>query len=150
MVLVFYLGFGCLHCVQQLSTFGPEAEAFARRGIEVVAIGTEDREALAEACAAYRAEGLEIPFTMLADPDLDAFRAYRAFDRHGHGALHGTFLIDGEGMIRWWDVDDEPFMDVAFFLEEADRLLAGPGRRSGAGGPAGSDGLGSGPGRRAD
>jgi hypothetical protein len=41
-------------------------------------------------------------------------------------ALHGTYLIDGEGRIRWHDISYEPFMDTAFLLEEARRLLGLP------------------------
>jgi hypothetical protein len=39
-------------------------------------------------------------------------------------ALHGTFLIDEEGLVRWQDISYEPFMDTKFLLEEAKRLLA--------------------------
>ena len=41
-------------------------------------------------------------------------------------ALHGTYLIDGAGRIRWQDVSYEPFMDTAFLLEESKRLLGLP------------------------
>jgi hypothetical protein len=40
--------------------------------------------------------------------------------------LHGTFLIDGRGLLRWHDVGPEPFNDVDFVLREAKRLLALP------------------------
>ena len=37
--------------------------------------------------------------------------------------LHGTFLIDPSGKLRWMDVGPEPFQDPKFLLEEAKRLL---------------------------
>ncbi len=40
--------------------------------------------------------------------------------------LHGTFLIDGNGRVRWQDVSYEPFTDVHFLLAESKRLLALP------------------------
>ena len=38
-------------------------------------------------------------------------------------ALHGTFLIDANGMVRWQDISFEPFTDLNFLLKEADRLM---------------------------
>jgi hypothetical protein len=38
--------------------------------------------------------------------------------------LHGTFLIDGKGRVRWQEISYEPFMDAKFLLEESKRLLA--------------------------
>ena len=38
--------------------------------------------------------------------------------------LHGAFLIDGNGLVRWQDIRFEPFMDAPFLLAESKRLLA--------------------------
>jgi len=40
--------------------------------------------------------------------------------------LHGTFLIDAAGKVRWQDISFEPFTAVNFLLEEAERLLSLP------------------------
>jgi hypothetical protein len=37
--------------------------------------------------------------------------------------LHATYFIDGQGLVRWHDVNFEPFMDAEFLLGEARRLL---------------------------
>jgi alkyl hydroperoxide reductase subunit AhpC len=60
---------------------------------------------------------------VVADPELRVFRAYRAFDDFENKPLHGTFLIDGEGRVRWQDVNYDPFREVKFLLEESKRLL---------------------------
>jgi len=39
-------------------------------------------------------------------------------------ALHGTFLVDGGGRIRWQDISYEPFMHPGWLLAECRRLLA--------------------------
>ena len=57
---------------------------------------------------------------------MQAFRLYRAFDDFEAAPLHGTFLIDSAGLVRWQDIGPEPFMDVKFLLGEAQRLLALP------------------------
>ncbi len=54
------------------------------------------------------------------------FRAYGAFDDFEDVNLHGTFLVDGDGLVRWNDVGFEPFMDAAFLLAESKRLLTRP------------------------
>jgi hypothetical protein len=38
--------------------------------------------------------------------------------------LHGTFLIDGAGKVRWQDVSYQPFTDVKFLVDESRRLLS--------------------------
>ena len=42
--------------------------------------------------------------------------------------LHGTFLIDEQGLVRWQDVSYEPFTDTEFLLAESKRLLGLPSR----------------------
>ncbi len=63
---------------------------------------------------------------MVADPRLDAFQSYRAYDNFEQIALHGTFVIDPNGFVRWHDESSEPFMDVDFVLAESKRLLRRP------------------------
>jgi len=123
-LLILFLGFGCLHCVEQLEAFGPRAEEFRAAGIEIVAIGTDSLEKL----RATRGRE-DFSFPILADPQLTAFHAYRAYDDFEDMPLHGTFLIDGAGRERWRDVSFEPFTDAEFLLAECQRLLGLPGPR---------------------
>ena len=64
------------------------------------------------------------PFTVLSDEAMENFKSYRAYDDFEDLALHGTYLIDGDGLVRWQDISFEPFMHPEFLLEEAERLLA--------------------------
>lgn len=121
-IVIFYLGFGCLHCVEQLQAMAPKAEAFKRAGIEIVAIGSDDREGLCQSLENY--DGKQFPFPLLADGQLEAFHAYRCYDDFENLPLHGVFLIDGQGRVRWQDISYEPFMDLDFLLKESQRLLA--------------------------
>ncbi|MCA9065767.1 MAG: redoxin domain-containing protein, partial [Planctomycetaceae bacterium] len=106
---------------EQLQKFAPEVQKFRDAGMDIVAISTDKLEDLALAHKNY--EG-EFPITLLADPDLTAFRQYRCYDDFEQQPLHGTFIIDPEGRIRWQDISYEPFMDPEFVLKEAQRLLA--------------------------
>jgi peroxiredoxin len=61
---------------------------------------------------------------LTSDASNEVFKAFRAFDDFENQPLHGTFLIDGKGRIRWQDISFEPFMEHEFLLDEAKRLLA--------------------------
>ena len=121
-VVIFYLGSGCAHCIEQLNAFAPMAEDYARAGIALIAIGTDTVGGLKKT-AELASEAGGFPFPLLADPRLDVFKDYRAQDDFERMPLHGTFLIDGEGKIRWQDIGAEPFMETKFLLKETLRLL---------------------------
>jgi peroxiredoxin len=124
-LVIFYLGHGCLHCVEQLNRFGSRAKDFADLGISLVAVSPEAGDALAKSREMYRGQGT-FPFRLLSDPKCEAFKTYRAYDDFENQPLHGAFLIDGRGLLRWHDVGPEPFNDLDFVLREAKRLLALP------------------------
>jgi peroxiredoxin len=121
-IAIFYLGYGCLHCAQQLQAFGPKSEEFKAAGIDLIAISSDDLPGLKISIANYDKGDLPIP--LVANPELDVFRAYRAYDDFEKKPLHGTFLIDADGLVRWQDISFEPFMDADFLLKESQRLLS--------------------------
>ena len=126
-LVVNFLGFGCVHCVEQLQVLAPVAERFAEAGIEIVAIGLEGPEAVAKSLGSDPAD-TGFPFRVLCDPSRAQFKAWRAYDDFEDIALHGTYLVDGRGRIRWIDISHLPFMDVDFLLDESVRLLGLPVR----------------------
>ncbi|MEM1443252.1 MAG: peroxiredoxin family protein [Verrucomicrobiota bacterium] len=121
LLVLFYLGKECSHCMDQLNAFAPKARDFEKLGIEVVAVSTDDVEGLRET---FDADSAAFPFPLLADPSLDQFRAFRAYDDFEEMALHGTFLLDETGHIRWQEISHEPFMHPDWLLEECRRLLS--------------------------
>ncbi|WP_165700858.1 peroxiredoxin family protein [Alienimonas californiensis] len=120
-VVIFYLGSGCLHCVEQLQSFAPLTEKFRESGISLLAVSTDTPDSLAMSHLVYGDD--PFPFPLVSDDTLEVFRKYRVYDDFEEKPLHGTFLIDGEGLIRWHDVSYEPFNRPEFLLEEASRLL---------------------------
>jgi len=121
-VVIFYLGAGCLHCVEQLQKFAPRISDFQQAGISIVGISTEDIPSLTTAVANF-SKDKPFPIPLAADPEFKIFKAYRAYDDFEKLPLHGTFLIDGTGHVRWQDISFEPFQDVDFVLNESKRLL---------------------------
>ncbi len=122
-LVIFYLGFGCLHCIEQLHAFSPQLDKFRELGVDVVAISTETPKDLAEGIKNFDKK-LAIP--LLSDGKHVAFKSFRCWDDFEDQALHGTFLIDANDRVRWQDIGYEPFTNVDFLLEESKRLLSIP------------------------
>ncbi len=120
-IVVFYLGYGCLHCAEQLQAIAKKHDDIRAAGFEVIAVSTDKQENLKRAC-----ENLEkvFPFPLVADPEMTVFREYRCYDDFEKAALHGTFVIDAQGKIRWQDISYEPFMDTEFLIKEGQRLIS--------------------------
>lgn len=121
-VVIFYLGGTCSHCMEQLKAFVAAAKDFSSAGINIVAIGSEPPAELPKTAATCDINAAP-PFPLLADPDLATFKAWRCHDDFEGKPLHGTFLVDGKGRLRWLDVGHNPFQDAKFLLGEARRLL---------------------------
>ena len=119
-LMIFYLGYGCLHCAEQLQAFGPRVADFEAAGIEMIAISSDEQANLSKSLAIYDGE---MPIRLASDSKLEIFKRFRAHDDFEGQPLHGTFLIDAKGKIRWQDIGYEPFMDHEFLLNESKRLL---------------------------
>ncbi len=69
MLVIFFLGGKCAHCMQQLQLFGKEYEALKKLNVETVAISTDDLDA-AKALKNNK-DGIKFPMPILADPKLE-------------------------------------------------------------------------------
>ena len=127
-IVVFSLGAECLHCSEQVQKFADERKKFAAAGLKPVFISSDPVDKLHKAAEAWKGDSTEpgaaYPFPLVSDQSLVTFKAWRCFDDFENRALHGTFLVDGQGKLQWWDIGPEPFMNVDFLIEESKRLLA--------------------------
>lgn len=121
-VVILFLGHGCLHCAQQLQAFAKAKGEFEAAGLSLIAISSDDQAGLKQSIDNYK-EG-PFPITLCADNTLGVFKAYRCYDDFENQPLHGTFVIDGAGLVRWQDISFQPFTDTSFVITEAKRLLA--------------------------
>jgi peroxiredoxin len=119
-VVLFALGGKCAHCMQQLQVFGKEFEALKALNTDLVAVSTDDPEAVRR--LKENDDGVKFPMPLLADPKLEVFRRYRAYDDFEAQPLHGTFLVDAAGHVRYQRVSSDPFLDVDFIKAEAARV----------------------------
>ncbi|MFT4547934.1 MAG: peroxiredoxin/tetratricopeptide (TPR) repeat protein [Verrucomicrobiales bacterium] len=122
-LLIFYLGHGCKHCVEQLNAFAPMADEFEAAGIPIIAVAPEESLELVKTHALCDGDEPRFPFPLLSDPSMSVFRGYGAYDDFEEMGLHGTYLISPEGKVIWQDIGADPFMDAAFLLKEAKRQL---------------------------
>jgi peroxiredoxin len=123
-VVIFFLGKGCTHCMEQLNAFAPVAKRFEEAGIDLAAVSTDTPEGLRETLAGEGEKKSPFPFPLYSDASLAAFKAFRAHDDFEEIPLHGTYLIDRGGRVRWQEIGFEPFMKPEWLLEECVRLLA--------------------------
>ena len=119
-LLLFYLGGKCAHCMQQLQEFGKAFKDFEGNGTDVVAIGTDSLDDSKTLKA--NADGIKFPMPFLPDPSLEVFKKYQAFDDFEGQPLHGVFLIDEQGNVRFQRISADPFLDVEFLKGEAARI----------------------------
>jgi peroxiredoxin len=121
-IVIFYLGEGCAHCIEQLAVFAPLTKRFTELGISLVGISTDTQPGLVKTQQKAVKNG-GFPFPLVADPGLEVFKSYRAHDDFERQPLHGTFLISPTGHILWQDISYQPFVKTDFLLGEAKRLL---------------------------
>ena len=119
-VVLFFLGGKCAHCMQQLQEFGKQMEAFDKGNTDVVAISTDDLET--SRALKQNKDGIAFLMPILPDPKLSLFKAYRAHDDFENFPLHGAFLIDARGFVRFQRISADPFLDVEFLKKEAARV----------------------------
>lgn len=115
-VLVFYLGGQCVHCVEELAALAKRAGDFAALDATILALSAD---APADLARPAPLSGLEL--RLLSDPEHVNARAFHAWNDFEDQALHATLLIDRQGRIRWQHTGAQPFADAAFLLEELGR-----------------------------
>jgi peroxiredoxin len=116
-VLVFYYGYGCSHCVAQLFAIQQDLDYFREMGAQVIAVSAD---APAETLEQYRLHGA-FDFAVLSDPDYRVAEAYgvyrRETDDQTEDLQHGTFLIDRSGKIVFTNRGYQPFVDNRSLLQ---------------------------------
>lgn len=110
-VVVFYLGYGCSHCVAQLIALDKDLHYFRELDADIVAISSDEPSHTAERYEEYG----RFHFPVLADVDNQVAQAWDVYHPEKDGedefSMHGTFIVDRTGHIIWAAMGTEPFLD---------------------------------------
>jgi len=109
-ILVFYYGYSCSHCVSQLFGLAKDIDIFRELGAKVIAISPDSKELTKERYAEYGT----FPFRVLSDPGNKVAQLYSTYipakNPMDDGELmHGTFVLFPGGKVVWANRGDEPF-----------------------------------------
>jgi peroxiredoxin len=115
-LLIFYLGDECLHCMEQMREANRLADQFADLNTEILAVSKDDLETI----NSYRDSDFKI--TLLSDPEFANARRFHSYDDFEEIELHSTILIDPAGRVHWSQHGGDPFMDFEFLTQEIRRL----------------------------
>jgi peroxiredoxin len=117
-ILVFYLGEECAHCMQQLRAISKKKEDWDRLDTVLLAVSSALPKKNA---AADKAMG-ETPFRLLSDKDHANARRFGSYDDFEEMELHSTLLIDKQGRVYWGRIGGDPFSDTAFLQRQLERM----------------------------
>ena len=121
-VLVFYYGYSCDHCVSQLFDLNEDRGYFAELGATVVGISPDVPSHTREKYAEYG----RFEFPVLSDPDHKVamtYGVYRpAFGDINEWKCHGTFVIGRDRHVHWVNTGPQPFSGNVTLLAELSRL----------------------------
>ena len=110
-VVVFYLGYGCSHCVAQLVSLDRDAHYFRELDADIVAISADTSEHTAQRFTEYG----RFQFNVLSDSDRNVARTWGVFHppagEQEEWMDHGTFVIDRQGKVIWSHQGREPWLD---------------------------------------
>jgi peroxiredoxin/tetratricopeptide (TPR) repeat protein len=109
-IVVFYLGDECPHCLQQLEGLRQRRDELGRLNTQVIAISRSPAKATSEGVR------------LLSDADLSNAKRFQSYDDFEEIELHSTFLIDRFGRVAWARVGGDPFTDYAFLISELERI----------------------------
>jgi peroxiredoxin len=124
-LLIFFLGSECPHCMQQLSEVSKRQKDFREDDVEVLAVSWNP-----PAQNASTLKVKDLPFRLLSDTNFENARRFKSYDDFEETELHSTLLIDRKGRVHWARHGGAPFKDFDFLFKEIKRLngmVAKPG-----------------------
>lgn len=118
-LLVFFLGDACVHCVAQLKAINDRSGDFDANDTVILAVCSSTPDKIKS--SAMTSEG---KVTFLSDKDHENARRFSSYDDFENIELHSTILIDKAGKVRWKRTGGDPFTNVDFLIGELKRVNA--------------------------
>ncbi|MBL8175531.1 MAG: redoxin domain-containing protein [Bryobacterales bacterium] len=119
-ILVFYLGRECLHCMKQLKDLQARKQDWERLDAVILAVSGNKPEDNAR-----NLKSIDLPSVrILSDTEFANARRYRSYDDFEEMELHSTILIDKKGRVHWARTGGEPFGKMDFLVKQLERMNA--------------------------
>ncbi len=119
-LLVFFLGEACVHCVGQLKLINDKVADFQGQDTVVLAVCSQTPKTLKESVTLN-----PVKVNFLSDVDHQNARRFASYDDFENIELHSTILIDRQGKVRWKRTGGDPFTNIDFLLTELRRINSG-------------------------
>jgi peroxiredoxin len=117
-MLVFFLGEECPHCMRQLRDIGKKKEDWERLDTALLAVSSAKPKQVSDD---VKAQG-EHPFRLLSDEKHVNAQRFQSYDDFEDMELHSTILIDKKGRVYWARFGGEPFTDIPFLTQQIERM----------------------------
>ena len=116
-ILTFYLGAGCAHCVKQIKGLSDRADEWSRQDTVVIAVSQDTPE------TNTKSEDLSpLKVVLGSDQEWQNARRFKSYDDFEEIGIHSTILIDKEGRVHWAQHGGAPFDDYKFLLSQLQRM----------------------------
>ena len=121
-MVVFYRGLHCPQCSRYVKGLADQLAEFAARGVEAIAISTDERERAEQAREQWQLDGLEVGYGL----SLDQARAWGLYISNSRGVTSvgieeprqfnepGLYLVRPDGTLYWAAVQSVPFARPQF------------------------------------
>lgn len=110
-LLVFYIGEECVHCVEQLQAINARASDFGTANTVILAVSSDTPEKNKGSLTLAK-----LDLTLLSDKDHENARRFASYDDFEDLELHSTMILDEQGRLRWKRTGGDPFMNIDFLL----------------------------------
>ncbi|MGH9626888.1 MAG: peroxiredoxin family protein, partial [Bryobacteraceae bacterium] len=117
-ILIFYLGRECLHCMKQLKDIDQKKDEWASLDAVVLAVSSNKPEDNAR----YVKEMAVPSARLLSDTGFENARRFKSYDDFEEMELHSTILIDKSGRVHWARTGGAPFSDTGFLAKQLKRM----------------------------
>jgi peroxiredoxin len=110
-IVVFYLGRECPHCMKQL-------QDLKKIKTTVLAISPNSPETNKSVASSWGVTNIKL----LSDKDAENAKRFLAYDDFENMELHATLFVDKEGKLRWSRIGGEPFSKADWLEKEIERI----------------------------